>query len=175
MGRKRQEREALKKEDVTKHLVTAFLGREFESEAVTEDDRFKDLIDTAKTALITAYSLPEDDSLDIPRKIEDIFFRDVRHDVKIEKPEMNVEIKEEPNADDDNDEKIGDDEDDEDGNNAADDSNENLDTTDDNITISKVENAASAIDIMKNMAEKYNEMIENEIVNNEEDLLVQLS
>merc|ERR1719188_533793 len=195
--RKRQEREALKKEDVTKHLVTAFvafLGREFESEAVAEDDRFKDLIDTAKTALITAYSLPEDDSLDIPRKIEDIFFRDVRHDVKIEKLEMNVEIKEEPNADDDNDEKVGDDEDDdngnwkrkvnrsneeededEEGNNAANDTNENLDTTDDNIKISKVENAASAIDIMENMAEKYNEMIENEIVNNEEDLLVQLS
>merc|ERR1712029_80609 len=172
MGRKRQEREALKKEDVTKHLVTAFLGREFESEAVTEDDRFKDLIDTAKTALITAYSLPEDDSLDIPRKIEDIFFRDVRHDVKIEKLEMNVEIKEEPNADDDNDEKVGDDEDDDNGNwkrkvnrsNEEEDedeegNNDNLDTADDNITISKVENAASAIDIMENMAEKYNEFI----------------
>ena len=173
----------MKKEDVTKHLVTAFvafLSREFESEAVAEDDRFKDLIDTAKTALITAYDLPDDDSLDITRKIEDIFFRDVRHDIKIEKPEVQVDIKEEPNAEEDNDEKVGDDEDDDNGNwkrkvnRSKEDEEEdgNLEANDtDNITIAKVENADSAMD----NAEEYNELIENEIVNNEEDLLVQLS
>lgn len=91
----------MKKDDVKKHLVTAFvafLGREFEAEAATENDRFRDLVDTAKTALITAYDLPEDDSLAIPRNIEDIFFRDVRNDVKIVKvkvEETDVEVKQE--------------------------------------------------------------------------------
>ena len=180
----------MKKEDVTKHLVSsfvAFLSREFESEAVAEDDRFKNLIDTAKTALITAYNLPDDDSLDIPRKIEDIFFRDVRHDIKIEKPEVQVDIKEEPNTEEDNEDNVGDDEDDdngnwkrkvnrskedeeEDGKEATEEANENLDANDtDNITIAKVENADSAMDNIGE-AEEY-----NEIVNNEEDLLVQLS
>lgn len=56
---------------MTKHLVTAFVafGREFEGEQ--EDDRFRDLVDTAKTALITALN-PEDESSTVPRKIEDI-------------------------------------------------------------------------------------------------------
>ena len=115
--RKRAIRESLKKEDVTKHLVTAFvafLGREFEGEQ--EDDRFRDLVDTAKTALITAYNLPEDESLTVPRKIEDIFFRDVRYDVKIEKAkseEIKVEVKEEKM---DEDERNNENEEDDDGN-----------------------------------------------------------
>merc|ERR1719232_934092 len=95
--RKRQIRENLKSKDVTKHMVSAFvafLGREFEAEE--EDDRFRDLVDTAKTALITAYNLPEDESLAVPRKIEDIFFRDVRYDVKIEQVKKeDVKVEEE--------------------------------------------------------------------------------
>ena len=88
----------------------AFLGREFEAEE--EDDRFRDLVDTAKTALITAYNLPEDESLAVPRKIEDIFFRDVRYDVKIEQVKTEVEVKEEKIDEDDR----NDDEEDDDGN-----------------------------------------------------------
>ena len=101
---------------MTKHMVSAFvafLGREFEAEE--EDDRFRDLVDTAKTALITAYNLPEDDSLAVPRKIEDIFFRDVRYDIKIEKAKtenIKVEVKEEKVDEDD----INDNEEDDDGN-----------------------------------------------------------
>jgi len=111
--RKRQIRENLKSKDVTKHMVSAFvafLGREFEAEE--EDDRFRDLVDTAKTALITAYNLPEDESLAVPRKIEDIFFRDVRYDVKIEQVKTEVEVKEEKIDEDDR----NDDEEDDDGN-----------------------------------------------------------
>merc|ERR1712098_273769 len=96
--RKRKAREALKKDDVKKHLVNAFvgfLGRELESESVSIDDGLKDLLDTAKTALMTAYTLPYDESLAVPRKIEDIFFKDVRDDVKIELPEEAPKIKEE--------------------------------------------------------------------------------
>lgn len=91
----------------------AFLGREFETEE--EDDRFRDLVDTAKTALITAYNLPEDESLAVPRKIEDIFFRDVRYDVKIgqvKTEDIKVEVKEEKIDEDDR----NDDEEDDDGN-----------------------------------------------------------
>ena len=84
--RKRQIQENLKTKDVTKHLMTAIvslLGREFEAEE--EDDNFRDLLDTAKTAIMTAYNLPEEDeSLAVPRKLENIFLRDVRYDVKIE-------------------------------------------------------------------------------------------
>jgi len=96
--RKRKARDALKKDDVKKHLVNAFvgfLGRELESESVSIDDGLKDLLDTAKTALMTAYTLPDDESLAVPRKIEDIFFKDVRDDVKIELPEEAPKIKEE--------------------------------------------------------------------------------
>ena len=104
-----KQKEILKKEDVKLHLISAFvsfLGREIESEISESDDRFRGLVDTARSALVTAYNLPEDESLKVPRNIEDIFFRDVRNDVKIEKPaaveakKEEVEQEEEDNDDD---------------------------------------------------------------------------
>ena len=96
--RKLEKKEQIEKEDVKKHLVAAFvsfLEREFESESV--DEQCKELIDAAKSSLSTAYDLPEDDSLKIPKQIEDIFFREAKHLVKIAKPDVDVkkEMKEE--------------------------------------------------------------------------------
>ena len=94
--RKVEKKEQVEKEDVKKHLVAAFvsfLEREFESESV--DEQFKELVDAAKSSLSTAYDLPEDDSLNIPKQIEDIFFREAKHLVKIEKPDVKKEIKDE--------------------------------------------------------------------------------
>merc|ERR1711915_25311 len=97
--RKRVDREPLKREDVTKHLVASFVSfidRELSKDGKEESDEFKGLMEAAKTALKTAYNLPDDDSLRVPRSIEDIFFRDVRNDVKIEsKSDVKSEIKEE--------------------------------------------------------------------------------
>jgi len=124
--KRRIEREPLKREEVTRHLIAAFVAfidRELSRDGIEQSEEFRGLMEAAKTALSTAYSLPEDDSLRVPRNIEDIFFRDVRNDIKVERPEIK-EIKEEKDdgdgADDDGnwkrrgrgkDEDIGDDED----------------------------------------------------------------
>jgi len=96
--KRRVEREPLKREEVTRHLVAAFVSfieRELGREGLDQTEEFRGLMEAAKTALNTAYSLPEDDSMMVPRNIEDIFFRDVRNDIKIERPDVKVEIKEE--------------------------------------------------------------------------------
>ena len=49
-------------------------------------------MERAKCALNTAYSLQEDESLNVPRNIEDIFFRDVGNIIKIEKAKDDQEI-----------------------------------------------------------------------------------
>jgi len=124
--KRRVEREPLKREEVTRHLIAAFVAfidRELGRDGIEQSEEFRGLMEAAKTALSTAYSLPEDDSLRVPRNIEDIFFRDVRNDIKVDRPEIK-EIKEEKDdgdgADDDGnwkrrgrgkDEDIGDDED----------------------------------------------------------------
>lgn len=188
--RKRAVRESLKKEDVTKHLVTAFvafLGREFEGEQ--EDDRFRDLVDTAKTALITAYNLPEDESLTVPRKIEDIFFRDVRYDVKIEKAkseEIKVEVKEEKM---DEDERKNDNEEDDDGNwkrkgrgnTEEEDYNETLEKNEDNLLDndadlynfeSDTNSNTNDLNITSIEGTATNETIEADVANDGDELLV---
>ena len=81
-----------------KHLVAAFvsfLEKEFESDSV--DEQVKEVIDAARTSLTTAYDLPNDDSLKIPKDLEDIFFREAKHHVKIEKEKIDsrADIKEE--------------------------------------------------------------------------------
>merc|ERR1712110_462659 len=187
--RKRQIRENLKSKDVTKHMVSAFvafLGREFEAEE--EDDRFRDLVDTAKTALITAYNLPEDESLAVPRKIEDIFFRDVRYDIKIEKAKtenIKVEVKEEKVDEDD----INDNEEDDDGNwkrkgrgkdeEKYNDSLENNEDTLDNDTElynfeSMIESNTNDLNITSIEGTASHEIIENDDTNtnNDDELLV---
>jgi len=130
--KRRMEREPLKREEVTRHLIAAFVAfidRELGRDGNEQSEEFKGLMEAAKTALSTAYSLPEDDSLRVPRNIEDIFFRDVRNDIKVDRPEIK-EIKEEKDegdgADDDGnwkrrgrgkDEDMGDDEDEAQGEN----------------------------------------------------------
>ena len=111
--RKEEKKEQIEKEDVKKHLVAAFvsfLEREFESESV--DEQFKELIDAAKTSLSTAYDLPDDDSFKIPKQLEDIFFREAKHLVKIKKPQ--VDVKKEENVEDN--EEFEEQEEDDDGN-----------------------------------------------------------
>lgn len=96
--KRRVQREPLKREEVTRHLVAAFvtfIDRELGREGTDQTEEFKGLMEAAKTALNTAYSLPEDDSLKVPRNIEDIFFRDVRTDIQRDRPEIKTEIKEE--------------------------------------------------------------------------------
>merc|ERR1712179_837469 len=87
----------LKREEVIRHLVAAFVAfidRDLGRDGIEQSEEFRGLMEAAKTALSTAYSLPEDDSLRVPRNIEDIFFRDVRNDIKADRPEIK-EIKEE--------------------------------------------------------------------------------
>eukprot|EP00092_Neocalanus_flemingeri_P020310 GFUD01022000.1.p1 GENE.GFUD01022000.1~~GFUD01022000.1.p1 ORF type:complete len:423 (+),score=175.76 GFUD01022000.1:190-1458(+) len=96
--KKRVEKEPLKREDVTRHLVAGFVSfieRELGREGEDQTEEFKGLMEAAKTALNTAYSLPEDESLKVPRNIEDIFFRDVRNDIRIDRVDVKSEIKEE--------------------------------------------------------------------------------
>jgi len=185
--RKRAIRENMNKGDVTNHLVAAFvafLGREFEAEA--EDDRFRDLVDTAKTALITAYNLPEDDSLTIPRKIEDIFFRDVRYDVKIEKAKsedikVDIQAKEETMDEDDNDYEYN--EGDDDGNwkrkgrgKSDEEENENIRTNEDNdedlYNFESDTNELGIISIDGTESKEIAEFSENVVTDNDDDLLV---
>jgi len=109
--KRRVEREPLKREDVTRHLVSAFVSfieRELGREGQDQTEEFKGLMEAAKTALNTAYNLQEDESLKVPRNIEDIFFRDVRNDIRIDRAEVKTEIKEEKED--------GDGEEDDDGN-----------------------------------------------------------
>jgi len=70
------------REDTTKHLVQAFhdfLGRQLEGNL--DDVEFRGEIESARTALAFAYSLPKDDSLKVSRKIEDTFYRDAREEL----------------------------------------------------------------------------------------------
>jgi len=184
--RKRKAREALKKDDVKKHLVNAFvgfLGRELESESVSIDDGLKDLLDTAKTALMSAYSLPEDESLAVPRKIEDIFFKDVRDDVKIVMPEETTKIKEEKeDIADDNDNGDNDDEDDdsdwkrrgyEKNEDEPEDNIEN-DIEADDVEPEKDHDVENEVDEVEAAEEEFNTMVENELANihTDDELLV---
>ena len=82
--RRKVDRELLNKEDVTRHLVTcfsSFLEREIDK---TPQEQDKENIAEAKEALATAYKLPGDNSLELPIRIEEIFFQDIRGDIRAE-------------------------------------------------------------------------------------------
>ena len=71
-----EEKVVITREDTTKHLVQAFndfLGRQLEGNP--GDVEFRGEVESARTALAFAYSLPKDDSLKVSRKIEDTFYR----------------------------------------------------------------------------------------------------
>ena len=82
-GAKRREsaqKPVITREDTTKHLVQAFhdfLGRQLEGSR--DDSEFRGEIESARTALAFAFSLPKDNSLKVSRKIEDTFYRLVHH------------------------------------------------------------------------------------------------
>ena len=83
--KRRNGREPVKKEDVTRHLVAAFvsfLDRQLARESMAQ---LTELMEKAKCGLNTAFCLQEDESLNVPRNIEDIFFRDVGNSIKIVK------------------------------------------------------------------------------------------
>jgi len=70
------------REDTTKHLVQAFhdfLGRQLDGNP--SDVEFRGEVESARTALAFAYSLPKDDSLKVSRKIEDTFYREAREEL----------------------------------------------------------------------------------------------
>ena len=88
-------RSPLRREDTTRHLVAAvvaFLGRQGDQEAFLArqgdqeggEDR-RAALQAASDSLTEVYSLPGDSSLAVPRKLEDIFFRDVREEVRVER------------------------------------------------------------------------------------------
>ena len=74
----------------------SFLDREFASDSAEE--RFKGLIDAARTSLSTAYDLPNDDSYVIPKDLEEIFYKEAKHHVKKPAPVIKMEIEEEKEA-----------------------------------------------------------------------------
>lgn len=85
-----------KVEDSKRHLVAAFVAfidRELAREESSSKEGFQGLLEASKTALISAFDLPEDDdSLKVDREIEDIFFRAARMDIKLpEEPEPEAE------------------------------------------------------------------------------------
>jgi len=80
----------IKPEDTKLDLINAFVSfidRELKSNAEAEDqsaENFRGLLEAAKVALTTAYSLPEDKApLEVDRTIEDLFCRAVRNDIKL--------------------------------------------------------------------------------------------
>ena len=72
--KRRNSRDPVKKDDVTQHLVAAFI----------ESTDVKNMIDKVRERLTAAYCLPGDDSLKVPRNIDDIFFRDVGNHITID-------------------------------------------------------------------------------------------
>lgn len=103
--RSRSRYKPLKREDTKLHLVAAFhsfLCRQIQHVEEGEQQEFVEQLETAKTALQSAFKLPEDvTKLKVPRDLEDIFFRDVREDIKPETVERYSDNKED-NDDDDN-------------------------------------------------------------------------
>ena len=74
--RTQEQKLVITREDTTKHMVQAFhdfLGRQLEGNHSNVE--FRGEIESARTALAFAYSLPQDDSLKVSRKIEDTFYR----------------------------------------------------------------------------------------------------
>ena len=86
--RRKMDRELLSKEDVTQHLVTSFssfLNREINKPKQDHDkESFKVMIDQLIADLSSAYKLPDDNSLNLPIRIEEIFFQDIQGDIRAE-------------------------------------------------------------------------------------------
>lgn len=97
------------REDTTKHLVQAFhdfLGRQLEGSR--DDLEFRGEIESARTALAFAFSLPKDNSFKVSRKIEDTFYRETRDEIsrrikadgkRTEEEDDNANLRSKQNAD----------------------------------------------------------------------------
>merc|ERR1719474_1583702 len=80
--RESAQKPVITREDTTKHLVQAFhdfLGRQLEGSG--DDSKFREEIDSARTALEFAFSLPKDNSLKVSSKIEDTFYSETRDEI----------------------------------------------------------------------------------------------
>ena len=82
--KRRNSRDPVKKEDVTQHLVAAFIEFLRRQDYKEESTDVKKMIDKVRAGLTAAYCLPGDDSLKVPRNIDDIFFRDVGNLITID-------------------------------------------------------------------------------------------
>lgn len=88
-------RRELCEDDVTRHLVNAFmgfLGRQAEKENLEEDKKAK--IEQAKETLKEAFEIPDDETLKVSRNLELIFLQNNRREIPVP---VSEEIKEEEN------------------------------------------------------------------------------
>ena len=77
-------RRELCEDDVTRHLVFAFmgfLGRQAEKENLEEDKKAK--IEQAKETLKEAFEIPDDDTLKVSRNLELIFLQNNRREIPV--------------------------------------------------------------------------------------------
>ena len=77
-------RRELCEDDVTRHLVFAFmgfLGRQAEKEDLEEDKKAK--IEQAKETLKEAFEIPDDDTLKVSRNLELIFLQNNRREIPV--------------------------------------------------------------------------------------------
>lgn len=90
--KKFQPKRELTENDVTKHLVYAFmgfLGRQMEVEGL--EDEVKTKIETAKDLLKESFDIPEDETLKVSRNLELIFLQNNRREIPVPKDETKEE------------------------------------------------------------------------------------
>ena len=90
--KKFQPKRELTENDVTKHLVYAFmgfLGRQMEVEGL--EDEVKSKIETAKDLLKESFDIPEDETLKVSRNLELIFLQNNRREIPVPKDETKEE------------------------------------------------------------------------------------
>ena len=93
--KKFQPKRELTENDVTKHLVFAFmgfLGRQMEVEGL--EDEVKSKIETAKDLLKESFDIPDDESLKVSRNLELIFLQNNRREIPVPKDETKEEEEE---------------------------------------------------------------------------------
>ena len=93
--KKFQPKRELTENDVTKHLVFAFmgfLGRQMEVEGL--EDEVKSKMETAKDLLKESFDIPDDETLKVSRNLELIFLQNNRREIPVPKDETKEEEEE---------------------------------------------------------------------------------
>ena len=86
----------LVEDDVTRHLVFAFMGflnRQIDKDGLDEDVKTK--LDQANDLLKESFDIPDDDSLKVSRNLELIFLQNNRREIPVPKEEVKEEPSEE--------------------------------------------------------------------------------